>query len=38
LNHLREMIAEGYSDSEIVELHPELEELFNDTTATGQES
>jgi len=38
LNHLREMIAEGYSDAEIVELHPELEELFNDTTDTGQES
>lgn len=35
LNHLREMIAEGYSDAEIIELHPELEELFNDTTDVG---
>jgi hypothetical protein len=29
VSHLREMIAEGYSDSEILEKHPELARLFN---------
>ena len=29
VSHLREMIAQGYTDQQIKELHPEIAELFN---------
>jgi len=29
IEHLRSMVAEGYTDEQIKELHPELAQLFN---------
>jgi hypothetical protein len=31
VSHLREMIAQGYTDQQILELHPNLAELFKQT-------
>jgi len=36
--HIREMINQGMSDSEILELHPEIEEIFDDSRDTNLES
>jgi len=35
LQHLREMISEGYTDEQIKELHPELARLFGNASSQG---